>query len=177
MLKTDGNDWCLNGEEIKEHAFNYFQNLFTCSETRNLSDFHDTLYPKLTDQEVENLGRPIDFEETTRAVKSMKPNKAPGPDGYQALFYQKYWDVVGKDVHKFVANAFEKGEFPEEINATHISLIPKIESPERVTQFRPISLCNVIYKILTKVIVGRIRPLLDLIVSPLQSSFFPGRHK
>ena len=62
------------------------------------------------------------------------------------------------------------------MNKTHIVLIPKIQRPEVIGNYRPISLCNAIYKIITKVIVARVRPLLDKLISPCQATFIPGRH-
>ena len=113
--------------------------------------------------------------EIRNAIFSMKGLKAPGPDGIQPLFYQRFWDTVQNSVCLFVQNCFIKGEFPAHLNKSLITLIPKIENPETINQFRPITLCNVIYKIVTKVIDQRIRPVLDRIIGPFQSSFMPVR--
>lgn len=75
----------------------------------------------------------------------------------------------------FVKQCFSTQLIPEEINATQIVLIPKLENPETLKQFRPLSLCNVTYKTITKIIVNRLRPMLSELVSPNQSSFIPGR--
>ena len=74
-----------------------------------------------------------------------------------------------------VCNSFEAKTVPEYLNETLISLIPKTQSPESLNNYRPISLCNTIYKVITKIIVGRIRPLLDKLISPIQAAFVPGR--
>lgn len=85
------------------------------------------------------------------------------------------WDTVGKSVFEMVQNAFRFGRLPEGLNDTLIALIPKVESLETVKQFRPISLCNVSYKIITKTITNRLKQILPKVVSPFQSSFVPGR--
>lgn len=72
-------------------------------------------------------------------------------------------------------NAFENSTIPQDMNKTYVCLIPKIKNPEHITHYRPISLCNTIYKTITKIIVNRIRPHLDKIISPNQCSFIPGR--
>ena len=64
---------------------------------------------------------------------------------------------------------------PPEVNDTVIVMIPKIQNPVKVTDFRPISLCNVIYKVVSKCLVNRLRPVLNDIISPYQSAFIPGR--
>lgn len=74
-----------------------------------------------------------------------------------------------------VVDVFPKLRVPEYMNKTHIVLIPKIQGPEVIGNYRPISLCNTIYKIITKVIVARVRPLLDKLISPCQAAFIPGR--
>ena len=75
----------------------------------------------------------------------------------------------------FIKNYFKEESFPSEFNNCFITLIPKVDNPETIKQFRPITLCNVSYKILTKVLVNRIRPLLGKLIGPFQSSFLPGR--
>src|SRR4051812_43067631 len=106
----------------------------------------------------------------------MEPWKAPGIDGYQAGFYQTSWSIVGEDVCNTVINYFERGTIDKEFNRTIIHLIPKLETPTSITQFRPISLCTVIYKIVTKLIVNKLKIVIPSIVGPAQTSFVSGRH-
>lgn len=90
----------------------------------------------------------------------MGPFKAPGPDGFQAGFYQANWSVVRDSICSFVRNAFLSGSFDAALNRVIVVLIPKIDQPETAAQFRPISLCNVTVKLIYKVIVNRLRTLL-----------------
>ena len=64
---------------------------------------------------------------------------------------------------------------PKHLNKTLIALIPKIQGPETLGNYRPISLCNMVYKVVTKIIMARLRPFLDKFISPLQTTFVPGR--
>ena len=101
--------------------------------------------------------------------------KAPGPDGFPARFFQRHWDIMRKDVTVAVQRFFMDGALPEGLNDTAIVLIPKGDSPEELKDYRPISLCNVIYKVISKCIVNRLRPFLDEIISKEQSAFVPSR--
>ena len=101
--------------------------------------------------------------------------KAPGPDGFPAHFYQRNWDILKEDVVGAVKKFFADGIVPEGINDTTIVLIPKGSNPESFKDFRPISLCNVIYKVVAKCLVNRLRPFLDEIIFETQSAFVPGR--
>ena len=82
---------------------------------------------------------------------------------------------MGSSVVSVVKRAFFEKKIPEYLNRTHIVLIPKIQGPETLANYRPISLCNTVYKIITKIIVARSRPYLDKLVSPLQTAFISGR--
>ncbi|XP_019177676.1 PREDICTED: uncharacterized protein LOC109172888 [Ipomoea nil] len=105
----------------------------------------------------------------------MGRDKSPGPDGMNPGFYQAFWDLVGKDVTDFVLNCLSQSSFPLELNDANIVLIPKKAAPELVADLRPIALCNVVYKVMAKMIANRMKPLLDNIISESQSAFLPGR--
>lgn len=85
--------------------------------------------------------------EVERALKQMHPTKALGLDGMPLLFYQHFWPTIGNVVTKTVINFLNRGIIPLKFNETHIVLIPKVKNPQLVTDYRPISLCNVIYKL------------------------------
>lgn len=94
-------------------------------------------------------------------MKKMGPLKASRLDGFLMLFFHKYWHIVGFDVSAYYFKVLQGEVAMEEINDIHIVLIPKVSRARSITQYRPISLCNVIYKIFAKVIVNRISVLLD----------------
>lgn len=108
-------------------------------------------------------------------MSAMSPYKALRSDGYQPLFYQKFWDIVGAGTTSAELKCSNNELLPSEMNQSLLVLIPKVDRPENIKQFRPTSLCNVIYKAITKAIVNRLKPLLPQIVSPNQTSFIPGR--
>ncbi|KAK2370269.1 hypothetical protein QL285_083333 [Trifolium repens] len=105
----------------------------------------------------------------------MKGLAAPGPDGLPAIFYHTYWDIIKEDVNKDVLQVLNDGGDPTPYNQTHICLIPKKNNPTHPSDFRPISLCNVIQKIITKTIANRIKEILPEVISQNQSAFVPGR--
>ena len=113
--------------------------------------------------------------EVEKAVRCMGKFKAPGPDGYQPVFYQECWEVVGESVVKLVLEFFETSVLPSRLNDALVVLLPKVGKPEKITQFRPISLCNVLFKIITKTMVERLKPLMTNLIGPAQASFIPGR--
>ncbi|KAL0427274.1 UNVERIFIED_CONTAM: putative mitochondrial protein [Sesamum latifolium] len=134
-----------------------------------------TVSPRVTEEMNEVLLQPFSLEEVKCALDQMYPYKSPGPDGMSPVFYQKFWHIIGLDVSGCVL-AFLNHDTYTHFNSTHIVLIPKCENPVLVTDFRPISLCNVIYKLASKTIANRIKPLLNDIISESQSAFVPGHH-
>ena len=97
--------------------------------------------------------------------------KALGPERYHAYFSQQYRTIVGNTVCKTVQDILGGKEMPAGLNDTFLSLIRKVNNPQKVTQFKRIGLCNVVYKMVTKCIVHKLKDLM----SPLQSNFVPGR--
>lgn len=113
--------------------------------------------------------------EISAAVPQLGTLKAPGPDGFPSLFFQKYSEVVKSDVCAMVREFFDGPFDLGDLNHTNIVLIPKNTHPETISQYRPISLCNFGYKIISKVLANRLKPLLPNLVSQQQSAFIEGR--
>ena len=105
----------------------------------------------------------------------MAPLKAPGPNGMPPLFFQTYWTDVSMDVTHVVLSCLNSCSILKSINHTFITLIPKVNNLEKVSNFRPISFCNVIYKIISKLIANRLKPVLNSIISETQSAFIANR--
>lgn len=103
----------------------------------------------------------------------MAPLKAPGPDGFHVLFYQG--DMIGKSVITMVKDFYRTGELPENLNKTIVTLIPKVDKHDNPKSFRPIGLCNVSYKVVTKTMTTRLKEVMKEVVGPNQSSFVPSR--
>jgi hypothetical protein len=101
--------------------------------------------------------------------------KAPGPDGFPGWFFQRNWNILSKDVIKAVRGFFDMGRMPQGVNDTAIVVLPKKEVPECLKDYRLISLCNVIYKVVSKCMINRMQPLLNDIISPTQSAFVANR--
>ena len=121
------------------------------------------------------MDKPYTSEEVGEAIRQMAPLKAPGPDGIPSLFYQTYWTNVGMDVTQAVLSSLNSGSILKSIYHTFITLIPKVQNSEKVTDFRPISLYNVIHKIISKVLANRLKPMLHSIISEMQSVFIANR--
>lgn len=122
-----------------------------------------------------DLERPFTKEEIKESLFSMHPLKAPGVDGMPALFYQKYWHVVGESVYQTCLEFLNDDGDLCLLNHTLIALIPKVKEPKLVIEFRPISLCTVLYKIVSKAIANRLKTWLPTIKLEEKSSCVPGR--
>ncbi|XP_071733554.1 uncharacterized protein [Rutidosis leptorrhynchoides] len=106
---------------------------------------------------------------------SMADAEAPGPDGFNSKFYKTAWSVIGEEIVAAVREFFNNGRLLGEVNATLIALVPKSDCPQKVGDYRPISCCNVLYKIISKILADRIKGVLDDLVDENQSAFIPGR--
>lgn len=89
-------------------------------------------------------------EEVVRALKDMRPTKAPGPDGFHAIIFHKNWCTVGLEVANACLGVLSNGNSIRAINSTNIVLISNKKDPKKVADFHPITLYNVIYKLVTK---------------------------
>jgi hypothetical protein len=153
----------------------FFQSLFTQEELVDPAIITDCMQSCIDADMNANLCAPFSEKEISDALFQIGPLKAPGPDGFPARFLQRNWDLLKEEVVQAVQRFFDTGIMPEGVNDTVIVLIPKNNDPEALKDFRPISLCNVIFKVVSKCLVNRLRPILQDIISPTQSAFIPGR--
>ena len=105
----------------------------------------------------------------------MAPLKSFGPDGMPPLFYQNYWSLIGSDVTHSILHYLHNGVIPQSLCHSFITLIPKVKNPEYVSQFRPISLSNVLYRIFSKVLANRLKIIMPHLISEQQSAFMSDR--
>ncbi|KAL5539433.1 hypothetical protein UlMin_045908 [Ulmus minor] len=176
-LFSNAGEWNTDPGKILGIISDYFQDIFLSS-SPSTSDFASVLscvHPKVTTDMNNQLLRPFTSEDIKKALMDMNPTKAPGPDGLPAIFFQKFWDIIGEDITKAALHILNDGGDMGSWNATLITLIPKIQHPTTVKNFRPISLCTVLYKIVSRSITNRFRLILDDVIGDPQSAFVPGR--
>lgn len=118
----------------------------------------------------------LTFKEFTQVVKSMHLDKASGPDGMNPAFFQHFWNLLGVEVYKCCQKWLVDGSLPAKVNDTTLVLIPKKDNVDDPRDLRPIALCNVLYKILSKFLANRLQKILPDIISEEQSAFVPGRN-
>ncbi|KAL1201013.1 hypothetical protein V5N11_017877 [Cardamine amara subsp. amara] len=105
----------------------------------------------------------------------MPKEKSPGPDGYTVEFFKGAWSVIGKDLTIAVQSFFMFGFLPKGINTTILALIPKKTDASEMKDYRPISCCNVLYKIISKILANRLKTILPSFIAPNQSAFIKDR--
>jgi hypothetical protein len=159
-LKDDDGIWQEVPSDMERMATSYFQELFTRDPSLNPDDLVAMTQPKVTEQMNEDLCKDFTDDEIGDALFQIGPLKAPGIDGFPARFYQRNWGTIKVEVINAVKLFFATGRMPEGVNNTAIVLIPKNDQPETLKEFRPISLCTVIYKVIAKCMANRLRPIL-----------------
>lgn len=117
----------------------------------------------------------IEREEVEEVVFQMEKGQAPGPDCFTIDFFQKCWDLVKEEIWAVVEESRRMGWVLKAFNSTFLTLIPKEQGAESPGMFRPISLCNVILKIIMKVLANRLKPLMPGLISPEKIGFMEGR--
>jgi hypothetical protein len=146
------------------------ENSFQLDETRT------TNIPQVSEEENRILIEEFTDEEVKKAIFQMEHNKAPGPNGFQAEFYQTFWEVIKND---FMAlfQQFHQGTLPlYSLNFGTIILLPKCAEAIKIQQYRHICLLNVSFKVFTKVLTNRLSELAHRVIQPTQSAFLPRRN-
>lgn len=160
-------------EEMCSIVENYFVNIFAATTETNNIDV-DVGEQVVTARHNEELIAELTFAEFSMAVKQMHPDKASDLDGYNPTFFQHFWGLLGREVFTCCRDWLQSCSFPAALNDTSIVLIPKKESVDNVKDLRPIALCNVLYKILAKVLANRLKKLLQASIFENQGAYVPG---
>uniref|UniRef100_A0A2N9FAQ7 Reverse transcriptase domain-containing protein n=1 Tax=Fagus sylvatica TaxID=28930 RepID=A0A2N9FAQ7_FAGSY len=167
--------WVLKGDEAIGNCFvSSFSTLFQSSNPPFPDELCNLLEPMISDDDNSYLCNVPSNEEIKETLFSMSSHKSPSPDG-SPHFFKHYWRFVNKEVVEAVKNFFQSGRLLKQINHTFIALIPKVEGAASVNQFKPISLCNVIYKLISKISASRLKVMLPKFISPWQGAVVPGR--
>ncbi|GKC56323.1 RNA-directed DNA polymerase, eukaryota, reverse transcriptase zinc-binding domain protein [Tanacetum coccineum] len=172
----DENGVTYEKEDVPLQCVKHFQQFLGKSTyTHDIDLSNDLFSAVLSNEEADNMVKKVSDREIKYALFDIGDNKAPGPDGYSSVFFKKSWEVTDKDVCDAIKEFFSKGQLLGELNSTLITLVPKNQNPQKVSDFRPIACCNVIYKCVSKIVTNKINSSLKKLVQGNQSAFIPGR--
>jgi hypothetical protein len=168
----------VGDDNLRHYITEYYKGLFGPPAPNNFCMLENRIddIPQLSQEENALLVADFSEKEVWEAVSQMKHNKAPGPDGFPAEFYQHFWVVLKADLLALF-NQLQRRNLPlYKLNFGIITLLPKKENALQIQQYRPICLLNVSFKIFTKVATNRISSIVQKVIKPSQSAFLPGRH-
>nr|XP_009763385.1 PREDICTED: uncharacterized protein LOC104215309 [Nicotiana sylvestris]XP_016465127.1 PREDICTED: uncharacterized protein LOC107788003 [Nicotiana tabacum] len=164
-------------EDIEQEIVGFYKGLLGSS-TNSIPAINPSIMrkgPGLTRSQQLQLIALFINEDVMKALQEIGDSKAPSGDGFNAYFYKKTWHIIGKDITKAVLEFFNEGLMYKPVNSTTVTLIPKVKTPSSVKQFRPISCCTIIYKIISKMLTSRLQTVMESLVDMSQAAFVPGR--
>nr|KYP35970.1 Transposon TX1 uncharacterized [Cajanus cajan] len=173
LTRNDGS-MATDQTGICKVAHTYFEDLYK-DKVSSFGPVLQNVTHCISESDNDALLQPFSITEFRSALFSMHDNKSPGLDGVNPGFYKIFWDLLGLELFHACVQWLKQGSLPHQLSQTNIVLIPKIEHPTSMKDPRPISLCNVIYKIILKVLANRLKPLLPACISPEQSAFMENR--
>lgn len=174
LLQDDNGNWIRHPPDLERMVTCYFKSLFSEDGEREPTCIWGA-FPPLNEDDLCMLNKRLTRRDIHNVVNHMGAFKAPGIDGLQAAFLQIQWSTVGDSFCNLVFDVFCEPSKVKDLNDTLISLIPKVEKVSNIRHFRPISLCNVSYKVITKLLSNQLRSVMGKLVNPCQSSFVPNR--
>lgn len=147
-------------KEVSKVFIDYYKNIFTAQGPVGVEECLSNVESRVMDEMNESLLRPFTEYKVRFFLSQMHPLKSFGLDDFAACFYQKSWAIVEKVVSQVALQFLNGGTFDAAINSRNIVLIPKVSFPSQLIEYRPISLCNVLYKIIAKVLANRLKLIL-----------------
>nr|GFB44229.1 RNA-directed DNA polymerase, eukaryota, reverse transcriptase zinc-binding domain protein [Tanacetum cinerariifolium] len=161
---------------VGDQFVNHFQSVLgKCSKVLPINNPKLLFTDKFSKGDASYMIRDISNDEVKEVLFDIDNNKAPGPDGYSSQFFKDAENVIGMEFCKADKEFFILGKLFKEVNATIISLVPKISTPRRVLNYRPIACCNMVYKYISKIMVNIIKGCVDSLVDHNQTAFIPSR--
>ncbi|KAG7539011.1 Reverse transcriptase zinc-binding domain [Arabidopsis suecica] len=178
-LRGDNDERIENIDQVKSMLVSYYQNLLGTENTdlspMPVEEIKDLVAFRCLPDLAAQLLQVPSAAEIRRTIISMPKNKAPGPDGFPVEFMWEAWDVVGQDTVEAIQDFFSTGHLPRGFNATAITLIPKITGADHPTQFRPISCCTTVYKVIARLLKQKLKLFISDAVQANQVGFVQGR--
>lgn len=175
MLLDDANQEHFSEGSKGNIVVEYFRNLFMSSNPFDLQSLFQGFESRVSPEMNTRLTATVSTDEIKRVAFVVKGSSAPGEDGLTGVFYQKYWHIVGPALTTEIQLFFETANMSDGWNHTQLCLLPKVIKPTKMKDMRPISLCPVQYKIISKILCDRLKPLLPSIISDTQGAFVSGR--
>lgn len=176
ISNPDGN--VLQDPSDIEHAFLlFYQNLWNgASDTfPNIADALHFDLPQLADSDCSQLICDVTIEEVYSTLPDLPPGKSPGHDGFNVEFYRTFWPIIGDHLFAVINYFFQNSFMPLSWGKTFIVLIPKKHNPVLVFDFRPISLCNVCFKFISKILANRLKKVIPKLIGQEQVGFVADR--
>lgn len=177
---VDNEGRTLTGVEvIKQEASRYFEEFLNHQPDdfvgMEVDALRDLLEFECSEVDQQNLTKEVSATEIKKTLFRMPKEKAPGPDGFTVEFFKEAWSIVGTDCTIAIQSFFRYGFLPKGLNSTILALIPKKEEAKVMKDYRPISCCNVIYKVISKILANRLKCILPRFIAPNQSAFVRDR--
>ncbi|KAL9665021.1 hypothetical protein QQ045_020430 [Rhodiola kirilowii] len=175
-VKSENGEISFDERVIKNHFVDFFKNLFNSSFEGKAEQNMFISGLKVNDSNCVALVRDVSYNEVTQIIKELLRCKAVGPDGFNAEFLKAAWPVCGADVVQSIRSFFWTGSLPSSLNSTYLALILKVCGACELRDFRPISCCNIIYKVISSILAKRLKTVLPYLVEISQSVFIKGRN-